>query len=86
MSGGHYSVMYPSQASVGAHTLMPMYPMYQYHPSQAMGLPAQYFTSTGPITAAPAIYSKPTQVLPPTPSIYFSLNFCVFISQIFNLV
>ncbi|KAK1409543.1 hypothetical protein QVD17_36069 [Tagetes erecta] len=74
MSGGHYSVMYPSQAasvSVGAHTLMPMYPMYQYHPSQAMGLPAQYFcgpTSAAPIAAAPAaIYSKPTQVLPPTP-------------------
>ncbi|XP_076900106.1 putative RNA-binding protein ARP1 [Bidens hawaiensis] len=60
MSGGHY-VMYPSQ---GAHTLMPMYPMYPYHhQSQAMGLPAQ-FLSAGPMTAAPAIYSKPTQIAP----------------------
>ena len=65
MSGGHYSHVYPSQA---AHTLMPMYPMYQYHhQSQAMGLPAQYFcapTSVGPMTAVPAILSKPTQIAP----------------------
>ncbi|PWA99525.1 RNA-binding (RRM/RBD/RNP motifs) family protein [Artemisia annua] len=65
MSGGHYSHVYPSQA---AHTLMPMYPMYQYHhQSQAMGLPAQYFcapTSAGPMTAVPAILSKPTQIAP----------------------
>ncbi|KAJ0465670.1 putative RNA recognition motif domain, nucleotide-binding alpha-beta plait domain superfamily [Helianthus annuus] len=75
MSGGHYSVMYPNQATVGAHTLMPMYPMYPYHQSQAMGLPAQFFcapTSAGPMTAAPAIYSKPTQIAP-TPSIYLIL-------------
>ncbi|KAK9061235.1 hypothetical protein SSX86_018415 [Deinandra increscens subsp. villosa] len=71
MSGGHYSFMYPSHATVGAHTLMPMYPMYQY---QAMGLPARFFCpprSGGPIATAPAIYSKPTQITPtptPTPS------------------
>ncbi|KAI3520080.1 hypothetical protein L2E82_32361 [Cichorium intybus] len=67
MNGGHYSHVYPSQATVGAHTLMPMYPMYQYHQSQAMGLPAQFFcapTSTGPMTAVPAILSKPTQIAP----------------------
>ncbi|KAK9049051.1 hypothetical protein SSX86_031981 [Deinandra increscens subsp. villosa] len=66
MSGGHYSHM------LGAHTLMPTYPVYQYHPSQAMGLPAQFFcapTSAGPIATVPAILSKPTQI-PPAPGIY----------------
>ncbi|XP_071734558.1 probable RNA-binding protein ARP1 isoform X2 [Rutidosis leptorrhynchoides] len=68
MSGGHYSHhVYPSQATVGSHTFMPMYPMYQYHQSQAMGLPAQFFcgpTSAGLMSAVPAIYSKPTQIAP----------------------
>ncbi|KAI7751205.1 hypothetical protein M8C21_021274 [Ambrosia artemisiifolia] len=60
MSGGHY--MYPS----GGH-YSPTYPMYQYHPSQAMGLPAHFFcgpTSAGPIATVPAILSKPTQIAP----------------------
>lgn len=68
MNGGHYSHVYPSHATVGAHTLMPMYPMYQYHhQSQAMGLPAQFFcapTSAGRIAAVPALLSKPTQITP----------------------
>ncbi|XP_076915522.1 putative RNA-binding protein ARP1 [Bidens hawaiensis] len=61
MSGGHYSHMYPSGPA------MPTYPMYQYHPSQAMGLPAHFFcapTSVGPIATVPAILSKPTQIAP----------------------
>nr|XP_043634059.1 probable RNA-binding protein ARP1 isoform X2 [Erigeron canadensis] len=68
VTGGHYSHVYPGQATVGAHTLMPMYPMYQYHhQSQAMGLPAQIFcapTSAGPVSTVPAILSKPTQITP----------------------
>ncbi|KAL9995725.1 putative RNA recognition motif domain, nucleotide-binding alpha-beta plait domain superfamily [Helianthus debilis subsp. tardiflorus] len=59
MSGGHYSHMYNGHYS-------PTYPMYQYHPSQAMGLPAHFFCAptAGPIATVPAILSKPTQIAP----------------------
>ncbi|KAL4386317.1 hypothetical protein GQ457_09G028880 [Hibiscus cannabinus] len=56
---GHFSQVYPGgQAIVGANTLMPMYPLYHYHQSQTMGLPASathIFPSTtaGPITTVP---------------------------------
>ncbi|XP_008445853.3 probable RNA-binding protein ARP1 isoform X2 [Cucumis melo] len=68
---GHYTQMYPGQAAmVGANTLMPMYPLYHYHQSHAMGMPAHIFppspTTAGPFAAVPptSIMSKPTTVGP----------------------
>ncbi|XVF23711.1 hypothetical protein REPUB_Repub13aG0063300 [Reevesia pubescens] len=69
---GHFSQVYPAgQAIVGANTLMPMYPFYHYHQSQAMGLPATHMfppTTAGPINtipAAAAIMSKPAAAIAP---------------------
>ncbi|XP_038992035.1 probable RNA-binding protein ARP1 [Hibiscus syriacus] len=65
---GHFCQVYPSgQATVGANTLMPMYPLYHYHQSQTMGLPASathIFPSTTavPITTIPFI-SKPAAAI-----------------------
>ncbi|KAL3370906.1 hypothetical protein AABB24_007764 [Solanum stoloniferum] len=59
---GHFSQVYPSQA------MMPMYPYYHFHhQSQTMGLPAHIYSPTpaGPISALPALMSKPTSI-PPT--------------------
>ncbi|KAL8240006.1 hypothetical protein R6Q59_000115 [Mikania micrantha] len=70
---GHYSNM------LSAATYMPTYPMYQYHPSQAMGLPAQFFcapTSGGPIATVPAILTKPTQIAPTPGILGGSFNKC----------
>ncbi|OMO71605.1 hypothetical protein CCACVL1_18139 [Corchorus capsularis] len=67
---GHYSQVYPGQAIVGANTLMPMYPLYHYHQSQTMGVPAQFFppTTGGPIATVPAaIMSKPAAAIAPNP-------------------
>ncbi|XP_038891950.1 probable RNA-binding protein ARP1 isoform X2 [Benincasa hispida] len=67
---GHYTQMYPGQAMVGANTLMPMYPLYHYHQSHAMGMPAHIFppspTTAGPFAAVPpsSIMSKPASVGP----------------------
>lgn len=67
---GHYTQMYPGQAMVGANTLMPMYPLYHYHQSHAMGMPAHIFppspTAAGPFAAVPptSIMSKPASVGP----------------------
>ncbi|KAL2249222.1 UNVERIFIED_CONTAM: putative RNA-binding protein ARP1 [Sesamum indicum] len=58
---GHF---YPGQAMVGANTLMPMYPLYHFHQSHTMGLPAQLY-SAGPIPTGPALMSKPTSIAPP---------------------
>ena len=79
MNGGPYAQIYPGQAMVGANTLMPMYPVYHYHQSQAMGMPAHIFppspTAAVPFAAVPptSIMSKPASVGPnPGP---FSLQF-----------
>lgn len=67
---GHYTQVYPGQAMVGGNTLMPMYhhPLYQYHQSQTMGLPAHMYPSTGAAgpmaTMGPALISKPTSMAP----------------------
>ena len=68
---GHFSQVYPAgQAIVGANTVMPMYPFYQYHQSQTMGLPAATHifppTTAGPIPTIPAaIMSKPVAAIAP---------------------
>ncbi|KAL5569238.1 hypothetical protein UlMin_025813 [Ulmus minor] len=62
---GHFSQVYPGQAMMGANTLMPMYPLYHYHQSHTMGLPAHMFPTTGgPINSVPAIISKPASIAP----------------------
>ncbi|KAG8390666.1 hypothetical protein BUALT_Bualt01G0107300 [Buddleja alternifolia] len=61
---GHYGQLYPGgQAMVGGNTLMPMYPLYHFHQSQTMGLPAHMYspTAAGPIP----LISKPTSIAPP---------------------
>lgn len=66
MNGGYYSPMYPSQAMVGANTLMPMYPLYQYHhQTHTMGLPAHMFqpTTAGHVAI---MSSKPASITPNT--------------------
>ncbi|KAF4389160.1 hypothetical protein F8388_026889 [Cannabis sativa] len=64
MGGGHYSQVYPGVMS--ANTLMPMYPMYHYHQAHTMGPSAHMFaTTTGPISAVPAIISKPPSITAP---------------------
>ncbi|XP_010067262.2 probable RNA-binding protein ARP1 isoform X2 [Eucalyptus grandis] len=61
----HYSQMYPSQA------MMPMYPLYPHYPhhhqSHTVGLPAHVFqpASAGPMTAVPALMSKPASIAAP---------------------
>ena len=69
---GHFSQVYPAgQAIVGANTLMPMYPFYHYHQSQAMGIPAATHifppTTAGSITTIPAaaIISKSAAAIAP---------------------
>ncbi|KAK6137779.1 hypothetical protein DH2020_028478 [Rehmannia glutinosa] len=64
---GHFGQVYPGQAMVGANTLMPMYPLYHFHQSQTMGLPAHMYspTAAGPMPTVPALMSKPTSMAPP---------------------
>ncbi|KAJ8544140.1 hypothetical protein K7X08_028651 [Anisodus acutangulus] len=65
---GHFSQVYPGQPMMGGNTLMPMYPYYHFHhQSQTMAVPAHVYspTAAGPMTAVPALLSKPTSV-PPT--------------------
>ncbi|RDX89080.1 putative RNA-binding protein ARP1, partial [Mucuna pruriens] len=68
MNGHHLSHVYPRQAMVGANTLMPMYPVYQYHhPTETIGLPANNFYQTpawqtGPVPIG--IMSKPSSTIP----------------------
>ncbi|GFQ03560.1 RNA-binding protein 38 [Phtheirospermum japonicum] len=68
---GHYGQMYPGQALVGANTLMPMYPLYHFHQSHTMGLPAHMYspTAAGPMATVPALISKPTSIAPPNAAI-----------------
>ncbi|XP_028790651.1 probable RNA-binding protein ARP1 [Neltuma alba] len=61
---GYYSPLYPSQAMVGGNTLMPMYPLYQYHQTHTMGLPAHIFQP--PTAGHVAIMSKPASITPNT--------------------
>ncbi|XP_038679315.1 probable RNA-binding protein ARP1 isoform X2 [Tripterygium wilfordii] len=65
---GHFSPVYPGHPIVGANTLMPMYPLYHYHQSQTMGLPAHIFpqSTAGPIATPPKIMSKPPSIVPNT--------------------
>ncbi|XP_038691506.1 probable RNA-binding protein ARP1 isoform X2 [Tripterygium wilfordii] len=61
---GHFSQVYPGHPIVGANTLMPMYPLYHYHQSQTMGLPAHIFpqSTAGHIATVPTIMSKPPSI------------------------
>ncbi|KAL3523351.1 hypothetical protein ACH5RR_016185 [Cinchona calisaya] len=65
---GHFSQVYPGQPMVGANALMPMYPLYHFHHSHAMGLPAHMYSPTtpGPMASVPALISKPTSIAPNT--------------------
>ncbi|KAE9615322.1 hypothetical protein Lal_00048153 [Lupinus albus] len=68
MSGHHVSHVYPRHAIIGGNTLMPMYPMY-HHPTETMGVPAQYFhpTVATHFASVPArIMSKPVSITPHT--------------------
>lgn len=62
---GHFSQVYPSQP---INTLMPMYPLYHFHQSQTMGLPAHIYSPTtpGPIQSLPTLISKSTPIAPNT--------------------
>ncbi|KAJ6311593.1 hypothetical protein OIU77_013365 [Salix suchowensis] len=74
---GHFSQVYPGQAMVGANTVMPMYPFYHFHQSQAMGLPAAHIfppTTAGPMTTVPTIMSKPPTIAPPSAGTYTSMH------------
>ncbi|KAG5008981.1 hypothetical protein JHK87_017496 [Glycine soja] len=63
MNGQH---VYPRQAIVGANTLMPMYPLYQYHhPTETIGVPAHNFYPTAS-WAPMTIMSKPSSIVPHT--------------------
>ncbi|KAL0358710.1 UNVERIFIED_CONTAM: putative RNA-binding protein ARP1 [Sesamum angustifolium] len=74
-SGGSYmnGHFYPGQAMVGANTLMPMYPLYHFHQSQTMGLPAHMY-SAGPIPTGPALMSKSTSIAPPNAGTATAVN------------
>ncbi|GAV70264.1 RRM_1 domain-containing protein, partial [Cephalotus follicularis] len=63
---GHFSQVYQGHPIVSGNTLMAMYPLYHFHQSQTMGLPAQVFASTTavPMATVPAIMSKPGSVAP----------------------
>ncbi|KAK7389715.1 hypothetical protein VNO78_24990 [Psophocarpus tetragonolobus] len=66
MNGHHLSHVYPRQAMVGANTLMPMYPLYQYHhPTETVGLPAYNFYQPAP-WAPITIMAKPSSIIPHT--------------------
>ncbi|KAG2723577.1 hypothetical protein I3760_02G176000 [Carya illinoinensis] len=68
MNGRFPGHVYPAQPIVGGNALMPMYPFYNYHQSQTMGLPnAHIFSASaaGPMNCAvPAIMSKPAAIGP----------------------
>ncbi|TKY64183.1 RNA-binding protein ARP1 [Spatholobus suberectus] len=68
MNGHHLSHVYPRQAIVGANTLMPIYPLYQYHhPTETIGVPAHNFYQTAPWHLGPAptgVMSKPSSIIP----------------------
>ncbi|KAK1286845.1 hypothetical protein QJS10_CPB20g00341 [Acorus calamus] len=74
---GQFSQAYPMQGMLAPNTtaLLPMYPYYQYHQSQTMGVPAHVFppTTAGPITSIPTIISKPAAMAPAAdlPGFYF---------------
>ncbi|KAL3520644.1 hypothetical protein ACH5RR_018793 [Cinchona calisaya] len=65
---GHFSQGYYGQPMVGANALMPMYPLYHFHQSQTMGLPAHVYSPTipGPMASVSALISKPTSIAPNT--------------------
>lgn len=86
---GHFSQVYPAgQPIMGANTLMPMYPLYHYHQSHTMGLPAHMFppTTTGAITTVPAaIMPKPASIAPNSGR-YFVIPLVIFVFFYFWLV
>ncbi|CAL5407235.1 unnamed protein product [Camellia sinensis] len=66
---GHFLQVYPGQTVVGANTLIPMYPLYNFHQSQTMGSPTAHIyspTTVGPMTTVPALISKPILMGPKT--------------------
>ncbi|XP_027086256.1 probable RNA-binding protein ARP1 isoform X3 [Coffea arabica] len=65
---GHFSQVYPGQPMVGTNALMPMYPLYHFHQTQTMGLPAHMYSPSTPppMASAPALISKPTSISPST--------------------
>ncbi|KAG8645203.1 probable RNA-binding protein ARP1 isoform X2 [Manihot esculenta] len=63
---GHFSQVYPGQPIMGANAMMPVYPLYHFHQSQTMGLPAHIFpvpTNTS-VATVPTIMSKPPSLAP----------------------
>ncbi|CAJ1950613.1 unnamed protein product [Sphenostylis stenocarpa] len=66
MNGQQLSHVYPRQGIVGGNTVMPVYPLYQYHhPTETIGLPAHSFYPTTP-WAPFTIISKPSSIIPHT--------------------
>ncbi|XP_022890071.1 probable RNA-binding protein ARP1 isoform X2 [Olea europaea var. sylvestris] len=64
---GHFSQVYPAQPMMNSNALMPMYPLYHFHQSHAVGLPAHIYspTTAGPIPTVPALISKTTSLAAP---------------------
>ncbi|KAK8464992.1 hypothetical protein PHAVU_010G122000 [Phaseolus vulgaris] len=66
LNGQQLSHVYPRQGIVGGNTVMPVYPLYQYHhPTETIGLPAHNFYPTAP-WAPFTIISKPSSIIPHT--------------------
>lgn len=65
---GHFSPqVYTGQPTLGANALMPWYPLYHFHQSQAMGLPGAHMfppTTAAPMATAPGIITKPVSMAP----------------------
>ena len=61
MNGQQFYQPQPSQAIVGGNTLMPMYPLYHFHQSHTMGVPAHMYQpiTAGHFATVPALISKP---------------------------
>ncbi|XP_057989442.1 probable RNA-binding protein ARP1 isoform X2 [Hevea brasiliensis] len=66
---GHFSQVYPGQPIMGANAVMPMYPLYHFHQSQTMGLPAHTFPvpPNNSVATVPNIMSKPPPSIAPRP-------------------
>ena len=80
MNGQH---VYPRQAIVGGNTLMPMYPLYQYHhPTETIGVPAHHnFYQTAPWVPM-TIMSKPSSIVPHTGASHGSISFSFYCTAI----
>ena len=64
MNGQMCQMRCQRQTMMGGNTLMPMYPLYQFHQNHTMGVPAAHFFQ--PTMPMPAIMPKPPAIPPAT--------------------